>query len=256
MVLRSGMGYAEFEQITKEAFVNVAFDDYGIRGRKTNISRVAALTGLTRREISRIQREHSEKDALEIGQTISPSIVLQEWRTNGKFVDSRGRPMPLAFDGSKNSFSELVSIVSNSIPPGAMRTELKRVGSVSEDENGILHLKKKYFLDTDLDGRLAMAVRGQLRLHAETVLHNTLESEQENLRMEKIAYTTKLHNRDVPSFRRVANRELDDLVGRYAAFVDNYEALSQPSDQGSKDCQLTAGIGVYYFEEVHYPRDD
>lgn len=43
-LLRSGIGYREFSDMAKVAFVNVAADDYGLRGRATNTSRIAVIT--------------------------------------------------------------------------------------------------------------------------------------------------------------------------------------------------------------------
>ncbi|MCZ6809330.1 MAG: DUF6502 family protein, partial [Proteobacteria bacterium] len=40
-LLRAGIGYREFAEISKTAFVGIATKDYGLRGRPTNISRVA-----------------------------------------------------------------------------------------------------------------------------------------------------------------------------------------------------------------------
>ena len=39
-LLRAGIGYREFAEISKTAFVDIATKDYGLRGRPTNISRV------------------------------------------------------------------------------------------------------------------------------------------------------------------------------------------------------------------------
>ena len=54
-LLRAGVGYREFSEIAKTAFVETATVDYGLRGRPTNISRVAVMTGLTRKEVRRIR---------------------------------------------------------------------------------------------------------------------------------------------------------------------------------------------------------
>ena len=55
ILLRYGIGYREFAEITKTAFVDIASSDFGIRGRPTNISRVAVMTGLTRKEVRRLR---------------------------------------------------------------------------------------------------------------------------------------------------------------------------------------------------------
>ncbi|MBT8088565.1 MAG: hypothetical protein KJO46_11040, partial [Gammaproteobacteria bacterium] len=48
LCLRYGRGYREFQDLAKAAFVKVASEDYGVHGRPTNASRIAAMTGLTR----------------------------------------------------------------------------------------------------------------------------------------------------------------------------------------------------------------
>ena len=60
ILLRYGIGFREFAEVAKSAFVDVASSDHGIRGRPTNISRVAVMTGLTRKEVRRIRNQIEE----------------------------------------------------------------------------------------------------------------------------------------------------------------------------------------------------
>ena len=46
LFLRYGRGIKEFYELSKTAFVVVASEDYGVGGRPTNASRVAAMTGI------------------------------------------------------------------------------------------------------------------------------------------------------------------------------------------------------------------
>jgi hypothetical protein len=55
ILLRYGISFSEFAETAKIAFVDVSTSDFGIRGRPTNISRVAVMTGLTRKEVRRIR---------------------------------------------------------------------------------------------------------------------------------------------------------------------------------------------------------
>ena len=59
--LRSGISYKDFTEVAKSLFVEISTDEYGLRGRKTNISRVAIMTGLTRKEVKKIRDEGWEK---------------------------------------------------------------------------------------------------------------------------------------------------------------------------------------------------
>ena len=54
-LLKHGVTWSEFGELSKEAYVQVARDDYGIQGRPTNNSRVAMMTGLSRREVAKVR---------------------------------------------------------------------------------------------------------------------------------------------------------------------------------------------------------
>ena len=57
MLLKHGVMHSEVIELTKEIYVDIARDDYGLRGRPTNISRVALLTGLGRKEATRVKNK-------------------------------------------------------------------------------------------------------------------------------------------------------------------------------------------------------
>ena len=65
-LLRVGVGYREFSEIAKIAFVQTATEEYGLRGRPTNISRVAVMTGLTRKEVKRVRDKTANPINLEL----------------------------------------------------------------------------------------------------------------------------------------------------------------------------------------------
>ena len=130
-LMKSGIGYREFSEIGKSAFVDVATSDYGLRGRPTNISRVAVMTGLTRKEVRRLRDKISSGKQVDMARVIPPAEILSRWHSDSEFLDSAGRPLTLEFDGATPSFAGLVKKYGGDIPPGAMRTELKRVGAVT-----------------------------------------------------------------------------------------------------------------------------
>ena len=139
-LLRAGIGYREFSEISKAAFVDIATADYGIRGRPTNISRVAVMTGLTRKEVRRLRNKSEAGGETEILRPMPMAIILHRWYTESDFLDEMGKPLDLPFDGDANSFSELVRRYGGDIPPGAMRTELKRINAITETEDGLLRV--------------------------------------------------------------------------------------------------------------------
>ncbi len=89
-LLRSGIGYKEFAQVCKSAFVQVATDDYGIRGRPTNISRVAVMTGLTRKEVKKIRKYRVDSAGDLWGANLSPPTqTLNHWHADPDFCVPR-----------------------------------------------------------------------------------------------------------------------------------------------------------------------
>jgi hypothetical protein len=85
VMLRSGATWNEFAELLKEVFVEAARLDHGRQGRPTNSSRVAIITGLSRREVTRV------RDVL-LGETESqPSMgnrisqILTGWYTDPNF---------------------------------------------------------------------------------------------------------------------------------------------------------------------------
>ena len=55
ILLRNGVTHKDLALICKQLYVQVATDEFGIRGRDTNLSRVAMLTGIDRKEVARIK---------------------------------------------------------------------------------------------------------------------------------------------------------------------------------------------------------
>ncbi|MEL7024689.1 MAG: DUF6502 family protein [Pseudomonadota bacterium] len=144
ILLEAGIGHREFAEVAKRAYVDVAIKNYGIRGRDTNISRVAVMTGLTRKEVKKIKDSGAGYDFSEVKQ-IPANTVLNYWYCDEEFLDGSGEPKGLDFAGGPGSFSDLVKRYAGDIPPGALRTELIRTGAVEKRADGMLIPKTKDF---------------------------------------------------------------------------------------------------------------
>ena len=130
LFLRFGRGYREFSELSKAAFVNVAAEDYGVHGRPTNVSRIAAMTGLTRKEVSRIRKRIEACKASVTDRGTPLQEVLSAWRLSDEFRGDNGEPAVLPLTGNRGSFRSLVRQFAGDIPEGAMRKELQRIGAV------------------------------------------------------------------------------------------------------------------------------
>jgi len=110
----------------------VATQQFGKRGRPTNVSRTAVLTGLTRREV-RKQRERLDAtpDAW-TGYVTKASLALR-WHQDPEFLDSHGRPALLPPEGSSATFGALLRRCGASdVRPSTLLKELRAAGAVRE----------------------------------------------------------------------------------------------------------------------------
>ena len=56
ILLRNGVSYSSFADLAKWVYVDVAMREFGVEGRKQSVSRVSIITGLSRKEVSRVHQ--------------------------------------------------------------------------------------------------------------------------------------------------------------------------------------------------------
>ena len=247
ILLRYGVGYREFAEVTKTAFVDVASSDFGLRGRPTNISRVAVMTGLTRKEVRRLRDKLSNGvNSIEVKMT-PLADVLHHWHAEPDFTDPVGAPLSLPFSGEEKSFTALVKQFGGDIPAGAMRTEMKRVGAIQEDEKGSLTvIDRSYKPDSDHENLITLLVHGAYTLLS-NINHNTDPNRKDATWANRIAYTQALGNSDTRQIRRITA----DRVADFSEAVDDifmaYESLQEGQSPESEG--RVVAVGIHYFEE-------
>lgn len=250
ILLQSGIGFREFAELAKIAFVDVASQEYGIRGRPTNISRVAVMTGLTRKEVRRI-RDHIEEGQPTAEVKSTPlAQVLRRWHSEPKYTDAQGLPLSLPFDSEDEpSFTELVRDFGGDIPPGAMRTEFKRVGAVEEDSKGNLKALRRIARPHELDDRLVTYL-----LHAsyplmKNIAHN-IELEPGNGTWPQLtAWSKRIRKSDSTRLMRVCRDRIEETGASIDDVFVAYETLHDSAEKVDLEETTSVAVGFFYFEE-------
>src|ERR1700732_4160093 len=88
VLVRCGVTWKDFAELAKTAYVEVATERFGKRGRPTNVSRTAVLTGLARREIRKQRERVDEGPAPLTGYVTKGSVVLTAWHLDPQFLDA------------------------------------------------------------------------------------------------------------------------------------------------------------------------
>ena len=243
--MKAGIGYREFAEIAKCAFVDVSTTDYGLRGRPTNISRVAVMTGLTRKEVKRLRDKIAIGSETLTARVVPPMEIIHQWHTDPAYADEAGRPKSLTFDSDASSFASLVKKYGGDIPPGAMRTELKRVNAVVEDGDGLLSVTRRHYRPVEKDEILHYGLGQAMFGLAHSINHNMSNSDDRSW-VQRVASTTKIRRDDRTRVRRMSQDRAEEFVASVDDLFSAYETIYHESD--STTMSSVVGVGVYYFE--------
>lgn len=250
VLLRSGIGFPQFSEIAKLAFLLEAQAEKDGRGRSTNLSRIAIKTGLSRKEVARLTKKLSQSArSPQLGQAVDfqslhAERVLQLWHSDSRFVDRRGAPRELAIADGDVTFSDLVKAAGGDLPAGAVRAELLAAGAVIELEDGSLRPIKRHFVPADVGEELLVGFTHMIIPVLEGVARNTDERCNTPF-IQRLVYSDRLSPDAAPLFRRVAREQVTGFVQS----VDDWLSANEIRDTApSQACRY--GIGVFYFEGI------
>lgn len=121
-----GMTAPVVEELVRRAFVEAARAACSEAGRQERLtSRISAMTGLTRREVARIEEDPRAHD-LPTPRTYVTEL-LTRWLSAPEFTNGAGRPLRLPRTGPTPSFEALASQVTRDVHPATILAELQRL---------------------------------------------------------------------------------------------------------------------------------
>ena len=100
ILLRHGVSFQAFSELAKRAYMESARDDFAIPGRKPTISRMAVLTGLSRKEIQRLTEAEPTSDTEALERYNRAARVVAGWVRDSDFRNDDGQPRALSLEDS------------------------------------------------------------------------------------------------------------------------------------------------------------
>lgn len=252
LMLRSGITYQQFESVAKRAFVREAADDSDIRGRPTNTSRIAVKTGLSRKDVKRL-REVLLTEAATPTEPVSDQSgplarVLHAWHVDRRFSGRDGGPRDLVFQDDESGFCALVRAVAGDVPPGAVRTELKRAGAVVDLDDGRLRAMKRYYVPGNVDEKAITVVSGMVFPLASGVVHNTDPSRTAGGFIQRYAFSQTLAPEALDRFRGWSRDHATKFIEQVDDWLAENEQQASNPLSGHRVDWRNAGVGVFYYE--------
>lgn len=108
-----------------------------MRNGKVNHSKVAALTGLPRKEIRRTLNRQPNPSEQTAAAHMPSARVVRGWLTDRRFLTRKGRPKSLVVSGETFSFERLVKEYGGDVSPRAVLEELVRSRTIRRAREGL-----------------------------------------------------------------------------------------------------------------------
>jgi len=246
ILLRYGLPYAAFADLAKRAYIDVADADFRIEGRKQTVSRISVITGLSRKEVSRVRDLGEPVD--DASQRYNRAArVIGGWVRDPDFHDKGAKPAALPFEGdSEPSFSELARRYSGDVPARAVLDELTRVGSVEMSATGRVRLKTRAYVPTGGETDKLSILGSDVAELISTIDHN-LECEPEDAYFQRKVSYDNLPSEAAPELRELAADRAQAMLEQLDVWMATRDRDTNPSVKGSGRKKVS--LGIYYYEE-------
>ncbi|MEP7244123.1 MAG: DUF6502 family protein [Gammaproteobacteria bacterium] len=247
VLLLCGVTSREFADLAKSAYVDVASKKFGKRGRLTNVSRTAVLTGLSRREVRKQRELLAEVAPVPSGYVAKASLVLSTWHLDPEFLAKKGVPARLLLEGERRSFASLVQRCAGAdVPATTLLKELIDAGAVRVRARGELEVLQRNFIPHPMHEKLVRLWGSVIADVANTYVHNLTKSPEAQARFERAAVNDRIDPRALPEFRKFLEREGQQFLERADVWLTAHQ-LSQNDDRS--DMALRLGVGTYHIQD-------
>jgi hypothetical protein len=247
LLLELGIGIGEFLSVAKIAYVRAARrqskDTTGAMPRP-NATRIAVVTGLTRKDVASILAAGDDEPALSRRGQHRAERVLSGWWNDSEFQDEFGRPAVLSEQGPAKSFAALCERYSGDPRFSAILDELIRVQAVKQSADGRIVALSRTYATVRWDPEGVLELGEELAEHCQTLLHNLKNPTRP--RTARRIFNAHLNPRYAP----MLIRDLEQQLTTFAESVDDALNAPQYTVKGDADVgPVKLGIGFYVFEE-------
>ncbi len=242
ILIRNGIAYGALSELVRKVYVDVAYEDFPPEGKKQTVSRVSALTGLTRKEVKRLVETEQTDSIASQGRYNRAIRVISGWMNDRRFLDGNGKPADLLVEGKRKSFTLLVKDYSGDIPTRAMLNMLEEAGSVKMVKGKARLVRHAYVAAGDAIDKIRILGIDTAELIS-TIDHNLTAEPAKLLFQRKVSYDN-INPDSLMKLKKLSSKKaqalLEQLDRQYAS-----NELDEDSDKKGKYISL----GIYYHEQ-------
>lgn len=252
ILLRNGITYKELTQLCKQLYVEIASKEFGIKGRDTNQSRVAIITGIERKEVARIKgllNQNDESDTAQKGQD-RMTRVLSAWHSDPQYIDANKAPLILPLEGQTPSFQSLVTQYGGDMAASTLLKEFKRCGVIETTDDNLLRVVKRYYIPSQSDPAAILRAGSVLFDIAHTLEHNLYKADpttNKPLRFERRATNIQMPVEAEAAFRQFVEAEGQAFLEKIDAWLTEHE-VSTTDTNAETTKTIRLGVGTYLID--------
>jgi Family of unknown function (DUF6502) len=246
--------YPVLAQLLKEIYVDVAEAEFTLPFKRQTDSRLALVTGVTRKEVSRLRRRQQRSPAPVALEDHLVTHVIGRWIAGPPYASADGTPHRLPYKSERSnvaSFARLVRDLSVDIPVRSVLDELLRAEVVALLPNGDVALQQEAHIPTeDAAAKLALLGTDPAELFC-TIMHN-IERPDAPRFQRKAAYDN-IGADALATIRVAAQRTGQAFIRSANTLLAMHDRDRNPRAAGGQRMRVV--LGTYYFEEPAAPTE-
>lgn len=240
ILLRNGVPSKAVTELVRQTYVDVADEEFAVAGKRQTAARIAVITGLNRKEVSRLRGLPPLDAAGELWRNRA-SHVLASWFRDQDFLDRKGDPLDLPFAGTSPSFTDLVRKHSGDMYPRAIADELLRLGAVEEIEGKLRMTNRGYVPGADPEMILDILGIDTSDL-IETIDHNLQAANDPERLLQLKVLCDNLPEEHVAEFNRYSTRLSRPVLDELARWLSERD---KGRDWSGDDARMQVGLGIF-----------
>ena len=246
ILLRYGVSFGDFAETARWVYVDVADKDFSIEGRKQSVSRISVITGLNRKDVTRLKQINIHQDQDPSSGFNRAGRVISGWVRDKAYNNKDGSPAVLPLEGEGQSFTALVKQYSGDMPVRAVLDELLRIEAVRRNEDGTVSLLVKAYIPKNVDTEKIFILGDDGADLISTIDHNLDAQNRPPFFQRKVVYDN-VPVESIENFRTISGVSGQQLLEKLDELLAADDRDINPAVKGSG--RMRVGMGIYYFEE-------
>ena len=239
-----GLPFATVEEMLKKAFVDAARITHSNAAAHRMVSRISTVTGLNRREVSRLTQSGSTRAPTRLTRRSPATQVFTRWVAEPSLKTAKGKPLPLPRQGPAPSFEALARSVNRDVHPRSLLEELCRLGLVRIDGDTVYVARESFVPKEDTDRMLGF-LGSNVGDHLRAAVANVLSGAPPHL--EQAVFADELSQASLDEFRAVAQTQWQALL---QATVPLLHRLIEADRNAKRTQNQRVRVGLYMFSET------